>query len=201
MIPARDNPFSTDRVLKQRYRFSEKAWSDLLQKLAHQRGRGALVGPKGSGKTTLLEDMKARLQASGFHVSLVRLTTECPRWPAAFHADFLERLGTAHALLIDGAEQLTVPRWWWLRWHTRSAGIVVVTTHHRGRLPLLHRCTTTPELLQELASSLDVEIPDHYAHALHRHHGGNIREALRALYDEYSQKDTDSLFTRNLLSR
>lgn len=193
MIPARDNPFSTDRVLRERYRFSTQNWSQLHEKLTYHRGRGSLVGPKGSGKTTLLEDLLVKLVQPGRRITLIRLSAEAPRLPRIFSDTFFAKLDHDDAVLLDGAEQLSLPRWLRFRWKSRRAGIVIATTHRAGRLPVLHRCSTTPVLLRELVRSLGVELAPAEATALHRRHRGNIREALRELYDHHAEKNTATL--------
>lgn len=193
MILARDNPFSTDRVLRERYRLSESEWSRLQEKLSYHCGRGALVGPKGSGKTTLLEDFKVRLSHPGRRITLIRLSAESPSLPPAFDKTFFAKLDHNDALLLDGAEQLSWSKWFWFRWHTRHAGLVIVTTHRAGRLPMLHRCSTTPMLLRALVRSLGEDLPHAEAATLHRRHRGNIREALRELYDRHAEKNTGAL--------
>lgn len=193
MIPARDNPFSTDRVLRERYRFSEREWAQLQEKLAYHCGRGALVGPKGSGKTTLLEDLRTRLTRPGRRITLIRLSAEAPKLPRAFNTTFFARLDQNDAILLDGAEQLSWFKWFLFRWQSRHAGFVIVTTHRSGRLPLLHRCSTTPLLLRALVRALGEELPPTEAARLHRRHRGNIREALRELYDRHAEKDSATL--------
>ncbi len=193
MLLARDNPFSTDRIQSQRYRFSKNDWENLLEKLARLRGRGALVGPKGSGKTTLLEDLMAHLARCGRRSTLIRLSAECPRLPAVFNPDFFARLGHADSLLLDGAEQLSWLAWLRFRHATRHVGTVVITTHRTGRFPLLHRCTTTPDLLRELTVALGVSLTANEAFLLHQRHQGNLREALRELYDRFAEKHTPVL--------
>jgi len=195
MIPARDNPFSTDRVLRQRYRFSTHDWSCLQEKLTYHCGRGALAGPKGSGKTTLLEDLMLKLAQPGRRITLIRLSADAPRLPCVFNDAFFAKLDRDDAVLIDGAEQLSLAKWFVFRWKSRRAGIVVVTTHRAGRLPVLHRCSTTPLLLRELVRSLGVELSPTEAASLHCRHHGNIREALRELYDHHAKKDTAALST------
>jgi hypothetical protein len=193
MIPARDNPFSTHRVLRERFRLSDRDWARLYEKLAYHCGRGALVGPKGSGKTTLLEDLMVRLARPGRHITLIRLSAEAPRLPAKFNPAFFSLLDENDAVLLDGAEQLSLFKWLWFRWQTRRAGLVIVTSHRAGRFPVLHRCSTTPMLLRALVRSLGVELPPVEAARLHYKHRGNIREALRELYDQHAEKDADAL--------
>jgi hypothetical protein len=190
---ARNNPFSTDRVLRQRYRISEREWEKLYETLTRHRGRGALVGPKGFGKTTLLEDLAVRLRSAGKRVILTRLRAETPCLPDIFNANFCARLTPSDAVLLDGAEQLSLMRWLMFRWLTRRAGIVVVTTHRVGRLPVLRRCLTSPALLCELVSSLGQSLDADEARALYARHQGNLREALRELYDQYAEKSANAL--------
>jgi len=199
MIPARENPFSTNRVLRERYRLAENEWGPLLEKLNYHCGRGALVGHKGSGKTTLLEDLMVRLARPGRRMTLIRLSAESPRMPAVFTPGFFAKLDANDAVLLDGAEQLSLFAWFRFRRATRHAGIVIVTTHRANRLPLLHRCTTTPHLLQELVSSLGVELTPDEAGSLHQRHRGNIREAIRELYDRFAEKIDPELSRRSSL--
>jgi hypothetical protein len=193
MLTARENPFSTDRVLRVRYRFSADDWAQLRATLVRHHGRGALVGAKGSGKTTLLEDLAIRLRHEGRDVTLIRLCAEFPRLPGAFNRAFFASLAQGDAVLLDGAEQLPFVKWLWFRWRTRKAGIVVVTTHRGGRLRTLHRCTTSPVLLRKLVLALGQDLGVTEAETLHRRHRGNIREAMRELYDRSSGKHTGAL--------
>ena len=193
MLRARDNPFTTDRVLRVRYRFDSDDWARLYERLVHQRGRGALVGPKGSGKTTLLEDLAIRLRHEGKDVTLIRLSAEAPALPGMYNKTFFSCLTRSDAVLLDGAEQLSATRWLRFRWCTRRAGIVVVTIHRAGRLQTLHRCTTSPALLCDLVSSLGQKLDTAKAEALHQRHRGNLREAMRELYDQCAEKNARTL--------
>ena len=182
MLPARDNPFSSDRVLRLRYQLDAAEWTRLHAKLSRQRYRGALVGHHGSGKTTLLEDLAAHLARTGWQPRWVRLSTENRGLPRDFQRSF----GPRDFVLLDGAEQLGLLAWWQFRARTRRAGGLVITTHQLGRLPLLRHCTTSPELLQALVARLSSPLSLDEARALHRRHRGNLREALRELYDTAS---------------
>ena len=155
MLRACDNPFAVHRVLAERYRMSDAEWSRLFERLEASGGRGAIVGAHGSGKTTLLEDLAERL----------------------------ERRGELDYMLVDGADELSWLAWTRLRLRARSTRWFVITSHREGLLPLLHKCETSPALLAELVHSLGESISAEESLALHRRHGGNLREALRELYD------------------
>lgn len=169
--------------MRQRYRLGDAGWSALRARLADQRGRGAIVGPHGSGKTTLLEDLGARLAGEGFRLHWIRLDDEHRAVPPGFFREHASALGARDAVLVDGAEQLGVRAWWVLCLRVRRAGVFVATTHRGGRLPTVYRCATSSELLRQLVAELGETISPTEAAALHARHRGNIREALRELYD------------------
>jgi hypothetical protein len=187
MLRARDNPFATDRVLRERYRLDASGWALLFARLRTLRHRGAIVGPHGSGKTTLLEDLAARLASGGWRITHARLTVEFPVLGVSIPSRRLAALEPRDLLLIDGAEQLSALRWGWVRFRARGAGGMIITTHKPGRLPTLWRCSTTPELLRDLSGSLGVPLAEHDAAALHARHSGNLRNALRELYDRHAE--------------
>ena len=181
MRRARDNPFAIHRVLGERYRLAPAEWSFLLGRLESLGRRAAIVGPHGSGKTTLLEDLGDRLETSGWHIHFLKLTAE--QRAALARAIILDPV----IVLCDGAEQLSFLEWKRLRFRTRLAGGLVITTHREGRLPTLHFCQTSPAVLSELAASLGQLLTSAESAALHARHGGNVRNALRELYDMWSR--------------
>lgn len=187
MKRARDNPFATDRVLMQRYRLDAQGWSELMNRLLRQKGRGALVGPKGSGKTTLLEDMEGSLASSGWKVTMIRMSADLRRLPESIERSPCVAWSGNDALLIDGAEQLSCWRWWKLRWQVRRVGVLVITVHSGRRLPVLRRCHTSPELLCGVVAALGESLSNEDAVDLHGRHRGNLRDALRELYDRWSR--------------
>ncbi len=183
MVRAKDNPFAVDRVLRERYRLDERGWVELLETWERLGRRGALVGPHGSGKTTLLEDLAVRLGRDGWRVRWVRLSAEFSRLPETCDAEFFAGLDRTDVVLVDGAEQLGVLSWLSFRWRVRKAGGLVITTHRPGRLGTLRRCETTAELLRELVAALGEALSAEEAERLYSAHRGNVREALRELYD------------------
>jgi hypothetical protein len=168
-VIARDNPFRTERLEALAFRFLEGDWDQLWSRLAALK-RAALVGPCGSGKTTLLHELARRLPARGLRPHVV----VAPERPPP--------LGAGDALLIDGAERLR--RW---QSYASEAALVVVTQHRPGPLPTLLDTRTTPALLaalvEELAPGL---VPQAEVGTLFARSGGDLRQALLALYDRFA---------------
>ncbi len=186
---ARDNPFRTDRVLEVRYRLLQGTWDELLSNLESLHYRAAIVGPQGSGKTTLLEDLAPRLRERGYVVRDLRLDTETPRFAPGFLGRFADFLTPRDVILFDGAEQLGAFAWRSFERRTRAAAGLVVTLHRPGRLPTLIETGTTPELLAALVGQIlggEAEEVRGILPELYARHEGNLRDALRELYDRYS---------------
>ena len=193
---ARDNPFAVQRVLGVRYRLAGTTWDELMARLAWLRFRAALVGPHGSGKTTLLEDLGARLEQQGFRLRTAILHTGDRRLSAAQRRILFQNVSPSEILLLDGAEQLGRLAWHEVRMRTRAAGGLVITSHRPGLLPTLHECCTTPELLEEILRDLLGSEPGVPATDLFVRHRGNVREALREMYDMYARVPTIPRFLR-----
>jgi hypothetical protein len=194
VLSARDNPFRMQRIQSRlRYEPLQTTWPALMQRLAAMGYRGAIVGPHGSGKTTLLEDIGRRLERQGRATVTLSLRADQRRWSAS---RLRQRLGdvAGRVVLFDGANHL--PAWqWWLtrRWTGQAAGLLI-TAHAPGRLPTLIRTQTDPALLERLADRLLADSRrrlDYDASAVLAAHNGNVREALRWLYDRASQLPGD----------
>ena len=165
-VPARQNPFAIDRVTSLPFRLPEGDWPALMRRLRELNYRGAIVGPQGSGKTTLLEQLEREIPARlGRAAWYVRMPHEPRRRAAAVDA-VLAHAGRA-IVLLDSAEK-TPWRGWQNIVRQTTAGGLVVAVHRRCALPAWIRTTTTPEPLR----------------AIFRQHRGNLREALRFLYDQ-----------------
>jgi len=186
---ARDNPFSTDRVLRIRYRLRGESWDSLLARLAALKYRAAIVGPEGAGKTTLLEDLAPHLRERGFEIVSLRLTREQPAFAPGTLRKLRTRIGPRQIILFDGAEQLGRLGWWRFRQSTRKAGGLIITSHQHGLLPTLIECRTDEALLTEIVAELlrqpesSLRTP---ASRLFQKHHGNLRDALREMYDSFA---------------
>ncbi len=187
LIKARLNPFRTSRTAAIGYKLPAAEWGRLRQRLAELRCRGALIGPHGSGKSTLSRTLAGEIEESGVQVLLLRLNEEKRQLDAAD----LERIRSAAAgqclIGLDGAEQLGIRAWLRFRKMTRKFRGVIITAHRRMRMPVLWRCCTSPELLQELITELWPACPavQDVAERYYRRHAGNLRGALRELYDRF----------------
>ena len=191
---ARDNPFATARVHGIRYRFRGEAWDNLFRRLAALNHRGAIVGPEGAGKTTLLEDFEPRLLERGFKIVSLRLTRDTPTIDRGVLRELSLSISTQHFILFDGAEQLSRWSWWRFLQSIRRAGGLLITSHRPGLLPTLIECRTSQELLAGIVADL-LQEPAERQHAraaeLFSKHRGNLRDALRELYDVWSERATD----------
>ena len=186
-MKARDNPFSSDRVLRIRYRLRDVSWEQLMRRMAAMNYRGALVGPQGSGKTTLLEDLEPALVARGFQTRWLRLNQSMQRLSSAAWREFFAAIEKNDIILLDGAEQLNWLAWLRFKLNSRKAAGLVITVHKPGRLPTVLECCTDPDLLQEIVGALAPVSACHTAELFHRHQG-NLRNALRELYDSYAAR-------------
>lgn len=188
-MKARDNPFATHRVLQARYRLQNGSWDELLEKLGKLDYCAAIVGPEGVGKTTLLEDLSPLLKHRGFAIINLRLDLEKRDFTRDEWNNLWRNASTQDIILFDGAEQL--PRWKWelFKRKSRVVGGLVITSHRNNMLPTLLNCTTSPRLLHELVEEIaPSEAPklEEKTAALFHKHDGNLRHALRELYDIYA---------------
>lgn len=188
---ARDNPFATERVLRIRYRLPDGDWPGLLARLERQRYRGAIVGPHGSGKTTLLEDIEEQLRARGVPVLTLRLDSTKRAFDRGELDACFAASTAAHVICLDGAEQLGRLAWASFARRARRTRGLIITSHRAGRLPTLHTCATSEHLLEDIVSRLlaPARVPaasPPTSHELFLRHRGNLRDALREMYDWYA---------------
>ncbi len=190
-MKARDNPFTTNRIHRIRYRLYGMTWEELLERLRELNHRAALVGPEGSGKTTLLEDLEPRLCEQGFTIKHLRLDRTGRIFPRSFLEPFLASLTRRDVILFDGADLMNRPAWLWLKWQTKKAGGLVITSHRNELLPTLVKCETSLDLLDEIVNELlgeESATMRDLTQQLYLRHQGNLRNVLRELYDFYAAK-------------
>lgn len=180
---ARENPFRVQRTDGVRYRLAG-GLEALLERFAALRRRAAVVGPHGSGKTSLLAALVPRLERGGLQVAALRLHRGDRRLGAGGEA-WLRRSAPAVVLVLDGWEQLAGgERRRVLRESCGAAGLLLAS-HRPTPLPTLHLCRPGAELLADLVAELHAGCgcalpPPGELWARHR---GNLRLALRELYD------------------
>ena len=76
-------------------------------------------------------------------------------------------------------------RWWQFKRMSRRAAGVIVTAHRMGLLPTLIECRTPDDTVRAIVTELmGCEAAADRVVPLMRRHDGNVREVLRALYEE-----------------
>lgn len=198
MVTARENPFRTEKIQQLRYELDGGEWRTFLAGLGQLQYRAAVAGPRGSGKTTLLEDLRERLEDLGFSCIFLQINESNRKLVQPF---LRQRLHLSPAgksiLLLDGAEQLRCWQWWFVRGMTRRWRGLIITTHQHGKLPTVRQCQTYPELFARIVRQLDPERKYSACEltAVYHRHQGNLREALRELYDIHSRTSSSTAAT------
>ncbi|MEX0777553.1 MAG: hypothetical protein WD042_17750 [Phycisphaeraceae bacterium] len=185
-MKARQNPFRVERVLQVRYQPQDDDWVTLLARLRSLHYRAAIVGPQGSGKTTLLDDVQPHLEQAGFDTVWLRLQQQQHRLDPEVLRPALAGATRRTVILFDGADHLHRWHWWRFLRQSRDAGGLIITSHKSGLLPTWLHTRTSPQLLGSILGQLlpaaRLPTPATIESLYHRHHG-NLRDALRELYD------------------
>ncbi len=191
------NPFSTRCIRPGSLPFvfdGDESIEQIVARFASLGWTAQIVGPHGVGKSTLLAAFLPALAAAGrpaYRIALHDGQRGLPRgWrQAATRAQ-------ARTIVIDGFEQLSHWNRWRLKLSCRRNGWGLLVTSHRDvGLPTLMKLTPSPATLQLVVDQLQA----HHAAALSRELvaarfaacGGNMRETLLALYDDYERLRSD----------
>ncbi len=179
MITARENPLRMERLELIAFRFQAGNWQQHLDRLQDLDFRAAIVGKHGRGKSTLLRELGRRLPDS----HLLNLPHDKSQHDGLIDLA-LQAANEGRVVLVDGIERVN----WWqrTRLYRRTSAGLVVTVHRPCRLPTWIQLESSPELIRELVDELGLgadEILTASEHAL-AHHTGNIRDALRSMYDD-----------------
>ena len=189
---ARENPFTATRMHSVRYKFSDgDSLRRLRLRLEASGGRGMIVGPEGSGKSTLLDELCRNFAASGKTVFSLRAQRLNSIGSLRHLLSQLRQASSVECVFIDSSERLNRIIWSYVRWRLRKCKIIAGAAHSPGRLPTLYFTTTSSSLLSSIVKELlprGAEAPKEIS-ALFEEHGGNVRTALRELYDYYFSAD------------
>jgi hypothetical protein len=198
-LPA-SNPFSTRFVRPGALPYLFPPRQDargLVRALAAQGWRGVILGPHGSGKSTLLAALLPALREAGREPLLAALHDGQRRLPAEAWRDLLRPAANgSRVAIIDGYEQLGAWQHWRLRMLCRRRGHgLLATAHTPVGLPELLRLHVTAETAGRVVERLLKDVPEATAlrpnpaemAARLQRQGGNFREVLFELYDEYER--------------
>ena len=198
-LSARENPLAVNRTSSIAFRFAQHDWKFQLERLRALNFRAAIVGSQGSGKSTLLAELPERLNEASVQNHFVFLPQlRDQHQPMLREAITLSEQG--HVLLVDGIERLSFFQRRDLIKRTRNSAGLIVTQHHTGKLPTWIKTETTPELMTAVLVDLKLDQPEILAAgeiAFAKHHG-NIRNALRDLYDQCAAGGFNEILTRVL---
>jgi len=200
-LAARENPLCMDLVTRIKYRFAAQDWPWHLERLRKLNYRAAVVGPQGSGKTTLLYELLEHFRGSGIACHHVFLPRDRASYPGLLEQAF-QKSRADSILLVDGMERLNLSeRWNLLRMTKRGPGLVV--NRHRAcrfpqKLPTWLKTQTCPELMSQILKDLNLDAPviQSTGAAAFAKSNGNIREALRDLYDQFSSGRFNEILAR-----
>jgi hypothetical protein len=188
MRPA-DNPFRTTRTDALAYRWPGFTFASLDAAFARADRRASIVGPHGSGKTTLLDGFAQYLDTQGWRVHRVALARPGPGPKLLDPWRWCRDLGPGDVLFCDSAGVLGPAGLFQLRLAARSLGGLLVTLHEPGSLPVLHTCAPSPEVFAQLLDELGRPVAMEEAVVLLDRHRGDVRAALRALYDKAARSE------------
>ena len=198
------NPFATRWVRPGaiEYHFANgESVETLVARLAAAGWCGQIVGPHGAGKSTLLAALKPALTAAGRGLLEFQLRDGQRHLPGGFRllGQRVQCERQAPLVVVDGYEQLG--RWdrFRLRRLCRGGCGLLATAHANAGLPAIAEVHPSLGAMQRVVRLLLAEYPSgtvteaEVAQAF-RSCGGNVREALFALYDDYESRHREAGF-------
>ncbi len=189
-IPA-SNPFSTRHIRPGAipYFFPPGVGAaTLVEQLRFAGWWGQIVGPHGTGKSTLLAALLPEAERAGKSPCIITLHDGTRRLPSEAVLSIRKCDGPDGLIVVDGYEQLGLRSRFWLKWQCTRRGIgLLVTAHTSAGFPDLYRTNVTSEQAERVVDHLlggrECSTSADEITGLLAAHGGNLREALFALYD------------------
>ncbi len=176
------------------FRFPPGGAAGLIARFEQLGRRAVLVGAEGSGKSTLLARLAPPFEQAGQPVR--RFAARPGEQAAARLRALLREMAPGELLLLDGFDHLSrIARFGLLRRSAKIAGLLATSHHAERALPTLIELDPSVELLHDLARDLAGEEVEGLDFAeIHRRNGGNVRTALRELYDVWGNGTHDKRF-------
>ena len=177
------NPFSTKfwtpGVLAFQFLEPEETLDTLFEQ-SHRHPICQIVGPHGSGKSTLLLDLLKRYEERGENVRSLFFNDQHRRIPCA------EMFRENHIFFVDGFEQLALTDRFRLLFRLKR---MILTVHHPiWFVPVLYRTQPQFSVFVRIVRQLLPDMPEESVlRAVYERSGGNFRNALFTLYDQWEQ--------------
>ena len=185
------NPFATGR-LERLLRFDPEiighSWAGIESQWELCGRRACVTGHHGAGKTSFLDAFAERLPQ---RVVRVFFNDEHSRLNAADRQKLDQVAGAV--VFLDGDTHLPWRDRKELARALEGAAGVLSARHRAGRLPVLLRLASSPELAVQLLRRIDADIADEWGSELPqllRQHQGNLRELWLACYDRWRLANT-----------
>lgn len=169
-----------------------------------------IAGPHGSGKTTLMSGLASFLKNRKCRILYFTLHDHQSIIPSLFWKDlrlFSSEKGGKKIFFLDGYEQLSLKNKLEIRWFCKTTGLGFLFSTHKPAwgIPVLFRTTPTSDLLHQIVDYLlddpEFVLPEFDYNHLFRDHGGNIRDILFSLYDEFEDRPESFSFHHHLAKK
>ena len=197
-LPACDNPVNIERVTTLPFMLVKFDWDYHFESLAQLNFRAAIVGPMGSGKTTLMNELTNQLNERKYKTHQLFLPHESNHHREMIKCAIRESLSNHKIVLVDGIERISMLQRHHLYRKTKQSAGLIINVHKPCRLPTWYRCSTSPDLMCKLLTRLGLDQPSIQTagQVAFSKHNGNIRLALRDLYDQFSSGEFNSILSR-----